>query len=265
MRTAAQILLSPPGNGRQSAVDQARTYIEALIDLRRVKPGDRLPSAAAFADEVGVSRPAVLQALKILEAQGRVIVRPGRGGTWVAEHEPENLDTRLVRAWEHRDTILQMAVLREILEPGVVRLVAERGMSAEHTRAAEDLLAQMEACEPYDVEGYRGRDNEFHLLLARATGLKLIESVTMLCRAQVAAAFDVMEVPEDRRTRSDAEHREIVKAIKDGDADVAAEVVRRHVGETTILLQEQLSGPQHPVGRRVRAARQAMRRKGEGA
>lgn len=229
-------------NERRGAVEQAVSYLTGLIDLRRVRPGDRLPSAAVLAAEVGVSRPAVLQALKLLASQGRVIVRSGRGGTWVAGHEAENLDVRLARAWENRDRIIQMAHLREMLEAGAARLVAERGGDPAALADARRLAADMRERDFVDVELYRSLDTDFHLAIGRATGMPLVESFVAMCRREVSAAFDVMNVPQDRKRSSDDEHDELLDAIEARSGDRAAEIARRHTSTTTRLLESVLAG-----------------------
>ena len=58
---------------------QARRRIERLITDRGLKPGSQLPSEAALANELYVSRTTIRNALKILEQEGKVERKPGRG------------------------------------------------------------------------------------------------------------------------------------------------------------------------------------------
>lgn len=249
------------GDGPRSAVDQALLYIVSLLDLRRFSPGDRLPPAADLAESAGVSRPAALQALRILADRGRVIVKPGRGGTWVTENDSGNLSSRLARAWEMRHQILQMADLRTVLEPGVVDLLARRGIATDDLNAAYELASIMEGTDADEVDDYRALDNEFHLLLARATRVPAIERAVTVCRIGVAAAFDVMEVPPDRITRSNAEHDQILKAIVGKDPSTARELMYSHVSESAELLRRELARDQPPTGERTRRARESVARK----
>lgn len=238
-------LIAP--NERRGAVEQTLSHLESMLDLRAVRPGDRLPSAAELAKEIGVSRPAVLSALKILASQGRVVVKPGRGGNWVTEHEADNLDARIARAWEQRDRIIQMAHLREILEPGSARLAVTRGaMTPEQMARARSLASAMRELTWEDVESYRALDTELHLLIANATGMPVIESFVAMCRREVAAAFDVMDVPASRKKTSDDEHDALLDAIDKGDSETAAEVALTHIETTTALLEQVLSTGRGP-------------------
>lgn len=247
--------LSEP-NERRSAVQQAQRHIESLIDLRRVKPGQRLPASAVLAAQVGVSRPAVLQALKILGDQGRVLVRPGRGGTWVSGHAPDNLQARVARAWEQRETIIQMAYLRQMLEPGVARFVAERGMSPELLAEARRMSAGVRPTTNANRDERRACDTELHLLIARATEMPVVESFVSFCRREVAAAFDVMTWSDERAETYSDEHEALLDAIERQDATTAAELAYRHVAETTAQLETVLMGP----GRRTGAVEPGMAR-----
>jgi DNA-binding FadR family transcriptional regulator len=237
---------------RRSAVQQAEFHIASMIDLRRVKPGERLPSSAELASQIGVSRPAVLQALKILGAQGRVIVRPGRGGCWVAGHDPDNLESRVARAWERRDTIVQMAHLREMLEPGAARLVAERGMAPDLMAEARELARRIRESDESEREQQRAWDTALHLLVARATGMPVIESFVALCRREVAAAFDVMTWTEDRKNTYAGEHDALLDAIERRDPEAAARAAHTHVSTTTTLLAAILGGPTRSLGESLR-------------
>jgi DNA-binding FadR family transcriptional regulator len=232
-------------NERRGATDQALAYMEALLDLKRVRPGERLPSAAALSSEIGVSRPAVLQALAILARQNRITVKQGRGGTWVTEHEADNLDARFARAWEQRERIVEMSHLREILEAGAVRLAAERGVSRLYLVEARRLATAMRDLGDHtftDIEQYLALDTELHLLLAKATGMGAISSAVAQARQEVAAAFDAIVVPGASKARSDDEHDELIDAIVRGDAAAAEVAARRHVSRTTGLLEKALSG-----------------------
>jgi DNA-binding FadR family transcriptional regulator len=232
-------------NERRGATDQALAYLVALLDLKRVRPGERLPSAAALSTEIGVSRPAVLQALAILARQNRITVKQGRGGVWVTEHEDENLDARFARAWEQRERIIEMAYLREILEAGAVRLAAQRGVSGLYLVEARRLAAAMRELGDHtftDIEQYLALDTELHLLLAKATGMGAISSAVAQARQEVAAAFDAIVVPGARKATSDDEHDELIDGIMRGDPEAAEDAARRHVSRTTGLLENALSG-----------------------
>ncbi len=64
---------------RRSLPQQVRDQLRQLIQDRRLRPGDSLPSEAECATQMGVGRSTVREALKLLEQEGIVDVQPGRG------------------------------------------------------------------------------------------------------------------------------------------------------------------------------------------
>lgn len=218
---------------RRAAVDRAHHHITRLIDLKEYKPGDRLPRAAKLAEDIGVSRPVVLEALSILQSNGRISVGPGAAGSRVlgphGPHEPARL------AWlsENADTIRQMAVLREIVEPGIARLLAERGMPKPILRRAHVLLRRWDETPAEARQELLTLDTEFHGLLARATSMQKLQDISNTCRTWVAPAFDMVEWKGDRPTVVNVEHADIIRAIEARDADAAWTAARRHLQAST--------------------------------
>lgn len=243
---------------RRGAVETAERYLNSLINLRKHKPGERLPTASELSKQCGVSRPAVLQAMQILQSQGRIRVKPGRGGVWIRESLDDNLDARIARAWENRETILEMSELRSILEPGAAQLCATRGVTPQHLNQMKALIDEMAVTSFTNFDHYRGLDNEFHVLIGRATGLKIVEQMVTMCRTEVAIGFDAMEVPTSRKQSSDEEHLDIYDAITKRDGRRAHVITFKHIALTTTLLREVLEGPSMPTGKRARTAREAM-------
>lgn len=231
--------------GRRGAVEQARAYVAHELDSRRFAPGDRLPPASALALEIGVSRPAVLQALQLLQQEGRLLVRPGRAGTVVVEPEPDNLDARVARLWERREALCDLAVCREALEPGIARISAERGLPKDALREARRLLARMKATD--DPSEWLACDYEFHRAISRGAGRKLVDALVGAFRATVTQVFEVIELTPELRRRCDTEHERILEAIAAGDGRAAFRHMDRHVSASARIIEE-LLGPDGAAG-----------------
>lgn len=68
----------------QRAVDQIVAQVESLLRDGKLRPGDRLPSERALADQFAVSRNTVREALRILEFNGMLVLKRGStGGAFV--------------------------------------------------------------------------------------------------------------------------------------------------------------------------------------
>src|SRR5687767_2745390 len=120
---------------RKAAVEQAHKHISRAIYLREVLPSHRLPSANELSQEIGVSRPSVLEALKILSKEGVVQINRGRTGVEVLPSVGTNRKKRLDWLDANRETVVEMVLIREMVEPGIVRIVASREVSESVRRA----------------------------------------------------------------------------------------------------------------------------------
>lgn len=228
----------------QSPVDRAYHYISGLIDLKIVAHGELLPKADVLAKRIGVNRDAVLDAFRQLQAHGLVRVGLGRAGVRVAEQVGASRDARIAWVWEHRETIAEMATLRSILEPGVIRLVAERGLSRrvlasarrEHTRLVDGLPSQQR----------QAADAEFHRLLMSGIEAKTIERLSLLVRRWVVPAFDLIAWPPNRTEQNHAEHQALLEAIEARDPGTAEDLMHRHVAASTHLIHDFLASLDTP-------------------
>ncbi|TDE08881.1 FadR/GntR family transcriptional regulator [Jiangella asiatica] len=218
-----------------------RTYelvlrqIEADLAAGRLRLGDRLPGERALASLLGVSRPSVREAIRVLEAMG--VVRTGvgsgpeAGAIIVAEPaSPLTATLRLHLATSHlpMGDIVQTRVL---LESWAVREAAGRA-DPEQLAAAGQLLDAMDDPD-LPRERFHLLDAEFHVALATLAGNVLVSTIMASLREAihgyvVAAAADlpdwVATAGELRR-----QHRAVFAAIAGGDGDGAASLVAAHI------------------------------------
>ena len=94
------------------------------------KPGHKLPPERDLANQLGVSRTVVREALRSLEIMGLVESQIG-GGTFVKEHTIENVLTPIANYFSSDDSVVDEIIeTRKILEPEIVKLAAQRAMIA---------------------------------------------------------------------------------------------------------------------------------------
>src|SRR5215467_10712201 len=124
------------------AVRSSRLYeqivqqVEESIQKGALKTGDKLPPERELAEQFGVSRTAVREAVKALREKGLVEAYPGRG-TFITSETSNTIRRtldRMVRAGKLEGT-LQVVEVREILEPEIAALAA--------TRANEEVVNEM--------------------------------------------------------------------------------------------------------------------------
>lgn len=211
--------------------EQIVQQIEDSILKGALKPGDQLPAERELAQNFGVSRTAVREAVKALREKGLVEAYSGRGtfvtdGTSHAIRQSLDLMIRIGQQEGHEGSI-HLAELRQILEPEIAALAVGR--------IEEQLLATMrEAVATMDKSlheplAYIEADLDFHLALAEAAGnplvLSLLDSIVALLREQRMRIFSVDGGPE----RGQFHHKRILAAVEARDAEKARSAMRDHL------------------------------------
>lgn len=227
-------------------VSRVRTYelvldrIEAQIVSGALRAGERLPSERELAALLGVSRPAVREALRILEAQGAVRSQVGNGpdsGTTI-DRVPSDALARLLRlhvalgSFELEDVV----ETRVALERSSVVLACRNPRPQSLARMRAALLAMDEP--DVDRETFNQCDTDFHVALADAGGNRLMSDVTRAIRESVrmpilAAVTAMPDTGEHGwpRVRNGllADHHAIFTAVEAGRAEQAADLLEAHI------------------------------------
>src|SRR5512142_1221890 len=207
--------------------EQIVQQIEDTILKGNLKPGDQLPAERDLAEQFGVSRTAVREAVKALREKGLVEAYTGRGtfvtnGTLHAIRQSLDLMVKIGQA----DGATQLVEVREILEPEIAALAADRA-EEQHLAALREAVAIMDASLE-DAEAFIEADLDFHLALAEAAGnpliLSLIDSIVGLLREQRTGIFQVEGGPE----RGQHHHKQILHAVVSRDSDAARKAMRAH-------------------------------------
>ncbi len=223
-----------PGKGAVQVAEQ----IKKMIQDGRLAPGQRLPSVAQLAAAFGLSRPTVREGLQALAALGFLRVRQGVG-TFVADHASTRDDPAYWLPWlhAHREDVLAVLEVREALEVKSAALAAaavrrKAPGARERLQALEQTLTRMTAAlVGPDLSGLEQADLEFHALVAELAGnpylLRLSRSINQVFGDRRA----VLALP-GRAQRSVAQHREILRAIHEGDSERAGAAMGRHLQST---------------------------------
>ena len=202
--------------------------IEQRLLTGDLKVGDWLPPERELAEQFGVSRTAVREAVKALRQKGLVEVQPGRGtfitdGTSRAMRHSLDLLMKIGGA----DGSANLVEVREIIEPEIAALAAARA-TEEHIAAMREAVTTMDAA-LQDPDAFIEADLDFHLALAEATQNALIptliDSIVDLLREQRARIFRVDGGPQ----RGQFHHKRILEAIVRRDPEVARETMRAHL------------------------------------
>ncbi len=226
---------APPAAPKLRAYELVLDRIEADLAASRLQVGDRVPSERELALDLGISRPAVREAMRILEAWGTVVQGTGSGpeaGT-VLVASPATALTRFLRLHVLLASIGPSDVLqaRIALERESTRLAALHATAEDHAAIAAHLAAMDQP--GLDAATFNDLDSAFHVALARATGNLLVAELTIALREAMrprllASLRAVLDLPAVT-TRLRADHRGIYEAIRQGQAQAAADLVEAHI------------------------------------
>ena len=211
--------------------------IEQLIAERGLQPGDRLPPERALAEELRVSRPSLREAIKALEAVGRVRVRHGTG-VWI--QAPDEMR----RLQASREVGLEeLFAMREVLEVPAAGWAAGSGSVAGLERLAT-LVAEMESVS--GIDELRRRDIELHLTIAEMAGNRFLLRTMGVLHAMLEQGMETTLKIPGRMERSRLEHRRILAAIRAGDAAAAERAMRAHIRAAQRAAAERLAEERGP-------------------
>jgi GntR family transcriptional regulator, transcriptional repressor for pyruvate dehydrogenase complex len=222
----------------------ARLLLDYLL-AGNVSPGTRLPSERRLAEELGVGRSVVREALKSLGLLGLIEVRQG-DGTYVKQLESELLPR--VIEWglllgERRT--LDLVEARQHLEAITAQLAAARRSDSDLV-ALQDSLHGMKAAEG-DIETFVGHDVAFHLRIAEAAGNSVLS--TVLTNIQSLLRVWITRVIRDagQSNPSYLEHVPVYQAIVNRDPAAAGAAMQAHLDAAARRLRAALQNKEEPI------------------
>jgi len=215
----------------------------------RLAPGSALPSERDLAQQMGVSRPSLREALLRLESRGLIVGRAG-GGYLVANASQPLLAEPLSQLMSrHSKTVDDVLEMREVLEAKAVELAAERATPEDIARLGQAL----EALEAAYAAGRDGLDDDrdggargaslltrvpeldahFHLALAEATHnlvlVHLMHAIFELLRGSVVDNYRAIVGHGADLAELIGQHRRIFDAVASHDAASAQRALREHL------------------------------------
>jgi DNA-binding GntR family transcriptional regulator len=228
----------PQENGvpaRQSAEYVHRRVREAILEAE-IPPGE-IMSQVALADELGVSRTPLREALRMLQGEGLVEARANRR-VRVAPISPNDLE--------------ELYALRVVLEAQALRLAVPR-MSQEHIARLEGSIAEMaHFAEQRDMRRWLVPHAEYHRQLIRLAGDRFAALLSQLF--DHSERYRRLHLGHGPSAWATADHREILDAVKLGDAQPAAALLAQHLARTAFEVAEILQpGYDLPTLRQVLA------------
>lgn len=224
-------------------VDQLETMILEGV----LKAGERLPAERKLAEQFGVSRPSLREAIQKLVAKGLLFSRQG-GGNYVAEALGQTFSDPLLRLLADKPSAQQdLLEFRHTLEGACAYYAALRATPTDKTHL-QQAFEQLEACFSKPCTGFNPQealaDARFHLAIAEAShNLVLLHTVRGLFelfeRNVMANISDMMSQRDETRAMLFKQHQALFNAIMQGDAELARRASNQHIEYVREVLTEQ--------------------------
>jgi len=218
-----------PSIKRTSATDETFKALHDMITSGELQHGDKLPSQDRLAEQFGVSRNTIREAVNRLTVIGLLSSKQGVG-TVVNTSSPSGSIASLSGHFLLQpSTVREFMEARLIIEVATVRLAVMRADEVALAELDEHVREQSKAIRNGNLEAFIKHDVEFHFSLARASGNKVLvqflSAVTDLMRTFVR---EVSLLP--RATRNALSfHRDILKYIRARDANAAEGKLIEHL------------------------------------
>jgi DNA-binding GntR family transcriptional regulator len=204
---------------RPASINRASLSQQAVEELRRriagstLLPGQRLDEVA-LADDLGISRTPLREALKVLSAEGLVEIRPRRG-CYVAELGPPDLE--------------EIFPIMALLEGEVAREAAAKAAPGDLKRL-DRLHAELERhAAAGEVDRYYEVNYAFHDALQAIAGNRWLQHVIGDLRKLLKLSRHRSLRLEGRLAESLAEHRALMDALHEHDGPRAERVMKAHL------------------------------------
>lgn len=214
----------------QTSSIPALDLLKDWLNQSGLQPGGRLPPERVLCDTLGVSRGILRKALTVLEAEGVVHRKVGKGtflgdAYAIAGASPENVVLLADRTSPH-----EAMVARLVLEPELTALAAIHATPRHLTRLRE-LTQEQRAAKSWPA--YEELDFAFHTEIAEAAGNTLLSELHWLVnKVRVSVVWSRLDVPEGGPPsdyHSFAEHEAIVAALERRDSAAARAAMRAHL------------------------------------
>lgn len=225
--------------------DDIVEQLEHLILEGVFKPGSRLPAERKLAEQFGVSRPSLREALKKMVAKGLVVSKQG-GGNYVVETVGQLFRDPILSLYEeYPDAQRDLLEFRHTLEASCAYYAALRANKLDIENLTKQIN-KMRVCY-LDKQSTKNQEAEadanFHLAIAEASHnmvlLQVMRLLFDLVKQNITSSiFCFYTGKEQTRDQLMEQHNALYEAIISGDAELAKNVASDHINYVRKVLSE---------------------------
>ena len=222
---------------RDKLYKQVADQIQGLIVADSLRPGDKLPGERELAEQMGVSRTVIREAIRVLSDRGLVSVKSGCG-TYVRElsHKDAAASIELfLKLRQSPESFQHVYEVRRMIEVEAAGLAALRADQEDHAsmETAIDGMADNKG----DPQKYAECDLAFHAAVAAATHNELfgilLSPISELLEEMVRISLDAPTAVDEGL----AHHHNILEQIKTQDTEKARQAMRDHLNHARDLIE----------------------------
>jgi GntR family transcriptional repressor for pyruvate dehydrogenase complex len=206
------------------------SQIQNLIRTNNLKPGDRLPSARALAEQFNVATPTIREALRRLQATGLIDIRHG-SGIYVRRPSDRLMLSNPGYGELETQTILQVLDARTLIEPHLAGLAAQYAKPSE-VKALQDLIQRADAALERDDDAYIRLNYELHAAIARASGNLVLTHVVESLLEMYSTELHLTDPRTGfavTRARDHHHHHLVIDAVARHDSASAIAAMTEHI------------------------------------
>ncbi|MBF8746267.1 FadR family transcriptional regulator [Pseudomonas putida] len=210
------------------------------------RSGDMLPGQRELAEQLGISRPSLREAVIVLETLGLVRSLPGKG-VLVLDAEPAGSDAPSHEA-SAAASLADVLELRYTLEPFIVGLVAQSANSQDIGQLRLILMDMREALEAEDSEAGVTAYIAFHEGLFALTSNPIFQSVVQQTGNALKQSAEMLRNSPEHLTARLRENEAVVRAIRERNSAQASAQMRKHILAEGLRMGIELNVPDEQPG-----------------
>ncbi len=209
-----------------TVVNSVVEKLRAALARGQWRSGDMLPGQRELAEQLGISRPSLREAVIVLETLGLVRSMPGKGVVVLEANPGDAAIEGSAMAGASLEDLLQ---LRYTLEPFIVGLVAQSISSKEVGQLRLTLMDMREALEANDSDACANAYIAFHEELFALTSNPIFQNVVQQTSNALKQSADVLRNSPEHLAERLAENEAVVRAIRGKNSAQASAEMRRHI------------------------------------
>lgn len=228
-----------------TVVNSVVEKLRAALARGQWRSGDMLPGQRELAEQLGISRPSLREAVIVLETLGLVRSMPGKGVVVLEANLNEAVSEGSAMAGASLEDVLQ---LRYTLEPFIVGLVAQSISSKEVGQLRLTLMDMREALDANDNDACANAYIAFHEELFALTSNPIFQNVVQQTSSALKQSADVLHNSPEHLAERLEENEAVVRAIRARNSAQASAEMRRHILRESRRLGIELNIPDDNLG-----------------